>query len=243
MEKIITHDNLRSFAYVNNHICKKPIRGIVIFFYGLNWNKMLNEDPPEAIRYAQEGILYVVPYNRPWAWMNRQAATYTDEILDVLFAACGLSPDTPIVASGMSMGGMSAILYSKASRRMPVACVANCPVCDMVYHLTERPDLPRTLYGAYYGEEGTLEQVLAKHSPLHLVEELPKISYHIFHCRQDLSVNIRRHSERFVEAMKKEGHSITLVTVPDRGHCDLTEEARAQFERCCIQAIKPETTQ
>lgn len=237
MERIINSGNLRSFAYVNDHICKKPIRGIVIFFYGLNWNKMLQEDPPEAIKYAGEGILYVVPYNRPWAWMNRQAIAYTDEILDVLFEAYGLSPDTPIVSSGMSMGGLSAILYSKHSKRTPVACVANCPVCDMVYHYSERADLPRTLYGAFFHEPGTLEAVLKRNSPLHLVESLPRINYHIFHCEEDLSVNIHRHSETFVTAMKKQGHSITFHTVAERGHCDLTDEMMSRFQNDCIREI------
>ena len=30
MEKIITYENLRKFTYVNDTICKKPIKGIVI---------------------------------------------------------------------------------------------------------------------------------------------------------------------------------------------------------------------
>ena len=236
MEKLITYNNLCSFAYTNDHICKKPIQGIVVYFYGLNWNQMLREDPPEGIRYAQEGILYVVPYSRPWAWMNDQAVAYTDEILDVLCREYGA--DLPIVSSGMSMGGLSAILYSKFARRRPVACVANCPVCDLVYHFTERPDLPRTLYGAYYGEPGTLEAVLQRHSPLHLASELPRIDYRIFHCEEDLSVNLHRHSERFVAAMAALGHRISLHTVPGKGHCDLTEEMRTLFADYCIAAIK-----
>lgn len=238
MEKIITYENLRSFAYTNDHICEKPIRGIVVWLYGLNWNKLLTDDPPVAERYAAEGILYVVPYNRPWAWMNDQAVAYTDEILDILFEACHLAPDTPIVSSGMSMGGLGAIMYSQKSKRTPVACVANCPVCDLVYHYGERPDLPRTLYNAYYHEDGSLQQVLERHSPLHQAERLPKIPYYIFHCGEDQKVDLHRHSEVFVTAMKKLGQSVWLHTVPERGHCDLTEDAMALFEDLCIRAIK-----
>lgn len=237
MEKIINHQNLRSFAYVNDHICQKPIRGVVVYFQGLNWNQMLHDDPPEAIRYGEEGILYVVPYNRPWAWLNRQAVDYTDEILDVLFKAHHLADSTPIVAAGKSMGGLSAILYCKLAKRTPVACVANCPVCDLPYHYTERPDLPRTLYGAFYDEPGSLEEVLSRHSPLHQIRWLPKIDYHIFHCEEDKSVNIHLHSEKFVAAMEKLGHSISYRTVPDRGHCDLTEEMQLLFRESCCTAI------
>lgn len=238
MEKIINRDNLRSFAYVNDHICQKPIRGIVVYFQGLGWSQMLHEDPPEGVKLAGEGILYVVPYNRPWAWLNQQAVDYTDEILDVLFRAYGLPENTPIVSSGKSMGGLSSILYCKLAKRTPVACVANCPVCDLLYHSTERADLPRTLYSAFYHEPGTLEEVLASHSPLHQIRSLPRIPYHIFHCEEDLSVNIHHHSETFVAAMEQLGHRVTYHTVPGKGHCDLSEEMKLRFEDFCINEIK-----
>ena len=35
MQKLITYENLRSFAYVNDRICEKPIKGIVLSFFGL----------------------------------------------------------------------------------------------------------------------------------------------------------------------------------------------------------------
>ena len=34
MEKIITMENLHNFAYCNHKICKKPIKGIVVSFFG-----------------------------------------------------------------------------------------------------------------------------------------------------------------------------------------------------------------
>ena len=76
MEKVITHENLRSFSYVNDHICSQPIKGIVIYFYGFGCCDMFRKDLPEGIKYGEKGILYVVPYNQPWAWMNQQAQNY-----------------------------------------------------------------------------------------------------------------------------------------------------------------------
>ena len=76
----MTYDTLRNFAYVNDKICKNRINGIVISFFGLNGCSMFDEDIPDGIFYAEKGILYVVPYNNPWAWMNRQAVDYTDEV-------------------------------------------------------------------------------------------------------------------------------------------------------------------
>ena len=164
MEKIITYETLRNFAYVNDGICGRPIRGIVLFF-GLNGRDMYSDDTPDGQYFARLGILYVVPYNNPWAWMNRQAVSYTDEILDVLFAQYDLPGDLPVVSTGGSMGGLSALVYTKYARRTPVACVANCPVCDLPYHFTERPDLPRTLYSAFWNYEGTLDEALRLSAP------------------------------------------------------------------------------
>ncbi len=239
MEKIITYSEIRKYTYINDTILKKPIKGIIIGFRGgLNKNEMFNEDMPEGIEYGKEGILYVAPYNRPWAWMNKQAVSYTDEVMDVLIQHYNLPDDIPIVSSGSSMGGQSALIYSKCAKRTPVACVASCPVCDLVYHFYERADVPRSLYGAFYNEEGSLEEVLKKHSPLHLADKMPKINYHIFHCDKDTRVNIHSHSEKFVSAMKVLGHTITYDIVRGRDHGDLSEEAAELFKNYCIEEIE-----
>lgn len=160
MEKIITHENLRSFAYVNEDICARPIRAICLEFFGLNGNAMYSEDTERGKLLAKEGILLVIPYANPWAWMNRQAVALADEIVDVLIAAHQLREDIPVISTGGSMGGLSALVYTRYAKRTPAACVANCPVCDLPYHFTERPDLPRTLYSAFGSYEGTMEDAL-----------------------------------------------------------------------------------
>ena len=238
MEKIITHENLRSFAYCNDHIVKKPIRGIVLFFGGLNGNLMYNEDSSEARGYAEEGIIFLVPYQNPWAWMNRQTVDYTDELIDVLFAAHSLPENTPIVSTGVSMGGLSSLVYTYYAKRTPKACLANCPVCDLPFHFTERPDLPRTIYSAYGSYEGTLDEVLRTASPVHLAPTMPKdTAYYIFHCDADMAVNKQTHSDRFVAEMKKE-HKIEYFEVPGRGHCDIGPEMGIKHYQCIINSIK-----
>ena len=173
MNKIITYETIRSFAYVNAAICKKPIKGIVINFCGLNNKDMYDEDTNEGVYYGDEGVIYLHPYNNPWSWMNAQAIAYTDEIVDVLFEKYDLPKDTPVVSMGHSMGGLASLVYTKYSRRTPVACISNCPVCDLVYHFTERPDLPRTIYSAFWNEEGELNDILKRYSPFHLAPEMP----------------------------------------------------------------------
>lgn len=237
MEKIITIDNLRSFAYCNNLICKKPIKGLVVSFFGLGGATMFSEDTQEGIRFAEDGILYVIPYQNPWAWQNRQNVEYTDEIIDVLFETYNLPEGLPIVSTGGSMGGLSALVYMVYAKRTPTACVANCPVCDLPYHFTERPDLPRTLYSAFYHYEGSMQEALKTASPVDLVDKMPRESkYYIFHCEEDKSVNKQKHTDRFVQKMK-ENHDVLYYAVPGRGHCDLTDEMKVKYDQHIISSI------
>ena len=224
VEKIITIDNLRNFAYYNDKICKTSVRGIVLSFFGLGGSSMFSDETDMGRAYAKEGVLFLVPYYNPWAWMNRQTVDYVDELVDLLFEAYGLREDLPIVSTGGSMGGLSALVYTAYAKRTPVSCVASCPVCDLPYHFTERPDLPRTLYSAFGGYSGSFEDALRSASPLHLVDKMPEsTAYYLFHCEADKAVNKELHSDRFVEAMRQR-HNVTYYSVPDRGHCDLGKQ-------------------
>lgn len=239
MEKIINYENLRNFTYVNDTICKMPIKGIVISFFGLGGMTMYDDDDfTDGELYAEKGILYIVPYNNPWAWMNKQAVKYTDEIIDILIKKFDLDENIPIVSTGPSMGGQSALVYTAKAKHTPVACVANCPVCDVVYHFTERKDLPRTLYSSLFNEEGTFEDALKSISPLHLIDKMPKVKYHIFHCDKDLSVNIDAHSEKFIAELKQRKYDYTYDVVNGRGHCKLTLEMQRKFTEYVISEIE-----
>lgn len=237
MEKIINYENLRSFAYVNDKVCKKPVRGIVVSFFGLGTMLIYDNETHEGEFYGEKGILYVVPYNNPWAWMNKQAVSYTDEIIDVLKEKYSLE-NLPLVSIGGSMGGQSALVYTLYSKHKPVACVANCPVCDVVFHFTERKDLPRTLYSAVFNEETTLDEALKSISPLHLVDKMPDVDYHIFHCDEDMAVNIDAHSKKFVKSMKEKNKNITFDIVAGRGHGDLTLEMQRKFEDYVVESVE-----
>ena len=238
MEKIITYETLSNYAYSNDRICKHPIKGIVISFFGLGKSEMYSDDTDEGKYYAERGIIYIIPYNNPWAWMNKQAVAYTDELVDVIINIYQLPNTIPVVSSGGSMGGQSALVYMVYSKRTPVACVVNCPVCDLPFHFTERKDLPRTLYSAFFNESGTMEEALKSASPLHLVDRMPDSEYYIFHCEKDLAVNKEKHSDVFVEAMIKK-HRVTYHAIPERGHCDLTEDMWELYKEsiiCCCTA-------
>ena len=237
MEKIINAENLHYFAYTNERLLKGKPKGVILDFFGLGGQAMYHEDTKTGKLYAEQGALLVVPYTNPWGWMNSDEVRLTDEILDVLFEKYSLDDSTPIVSSGGSMGGLACIVYTKYAKRTPVGCVANCPVCDLVYHFTERVDLPRTIYSAFYSYEGSFEDALKSASPFHLIDTLPqKTSYVVFHCDKDSAVNITKHSEKFVKELSK-SRDVKFFVVNDRDHCDLGEEMTRKYHEEVLSFI------
>ena len=236
----ITYDNLRLFAFSNDRQIQGEIRGIVIHFTGMGCDERFDGTLPEGDFFAGRNIVYLIPYGNPWAWMNRQESALADVVIDVLCAHYNLPEDLPIVSTGLSMGGQGALTYMVYAKRTPAACVANCPVCDMPFHYTERPDLPSSFYSAYLYEEGTMDEILPRFSPLHLAEagKMPDAAYTVFHCTKDKSVNKELHSDRFVAAMEKAGHPVTYRIVPDREHCDLPPEEREALLEACAEGIE-----
>ena len=229
MKPMMTYDTLRNFTYSNDRLIEGEIKGVVLNFMGLNFNWMI-ENSAEGSEYAERGILYIIPYYNPWSWMNAQAVAWVDEILDVLFSHYALPENTPIVSTGVSMGGLCALTYCAYAGRVPTACVTNCPVCDLPFHFTERSDLPRTLYSSLWDFDGTMEEALRSRSPLHLCEQMPRIPYTVFHCEKDLAVNFDAHAVRFTEAMKAAGHTVELIPVPVRGHGDLSPKMKVRYD-------------
>ena len=242
MKNQITFDTLSYYAATNADIVQTPVRGIVLTFHGLGFSQMFSEHDDYAVTLAERGILRVIPYYNPWCWMNRQTVDYVDEIVDVLAAHFGLPDDLPIISTGGSMGGLCSLTYAAYARRTPAAVVSNCPVCDLPFHFTERPDLPRTLYSAFGWYDGTMDETLRSASPLHLAQDgkMPDIPYYIFHCTEDNAVNMEKHSDRFVAAMQSCGRNVTYTTVPDRGHCDLSPEVWVRYNALPIAVIYDE---
>lgn len=238
MERIIRADNVRYFAYVNDSVCRMPAKGIVIDFKGLGNQEMYSDEQFLGEKLGALGILYIIPYLNPWNWMNPDAVKQTDEIIEAVKVKCNVQ-DVPLVSAGGSMGGLACLVYEKYARMTPVACVANCPVCDLPYHYTERPDLPRTLYSAFGScNADTLEGAMRAASPLHLAEagKMPKISYCIFHCEEDTAVNKAMHSDRFVKPLSMYT-DVEYIAVPGRGHCDLGEDMYEEYHKRIINAI------
>ena len=61
-------------------------------------------------------------------------------------------------------------------------------------------------------------------------------AYYIFRCEANMAVNKQMHSDRFVEKMSA-GHKVTYLAVPNRGHCDLTDEMRARYNEYIMESV------
>ena len=226
--KPINAQTLPLFAGCSGDVCSWPIRGIVVDFHGLGFQDMPQEPSAFARRCAEKGLLYLLPYDNPWSWMNATAVGMVDEMVEAAREKYALPDDIPVVACGGSMGGLSCLIYTLRAKRTPAACAANCPVCDLPYHYTERPDLPRTIYSAFAHYPGDFMEAVKTASPLHQAENMPDIPYLIVHGDADTAVNKQQHSDRFVERLKKT-HYVTYVEVPGMRHCDLQGDAAEQY--------------
>lgn len=224
----ITPETAEQFAYTNLSLLKGRPRAVALNFHGLNAVSLRTDPTDFEVDCASHGVLSIWPYYGPWSWMNLPSVHYVDDVVAAFFDKLALPKDTPLLSTGGSMGGLSALIYTRYARRTPDACFANCPVCDLPYHATERPDLPRTVYLAFAGYECGLEQAMRMHSPLHQAQQLPDIPYYVVHGTADTAVNKAMHSDRFVAAMRQYGKRITYVEVPGMTHCDLASFPQVQ---------------
>ena len=238
------NEPLERFAYAAFPSAGSAPRGVVVHFMGLGsqWQAR-EEDGPHGLERegaaaaTAAGAVFVVPYLDPWNWMNAAACAETDRILDLVFEKAGLPADAPVVSTGGSMGGLCALAWPRYARHRVVAVAANCPVCDLPFHYTERPDLPRTLRAAF-GPEPDFDAALRSRSPLHLAPELPDVPYAVFHCAADQAVAKVAHSDKFVAAMRALGRRVEYVEVPGRGHCDLDEASLRRYGSFVADALR-----
>lgn len=228
----ITKDTLESYAFTNHKHIKGEVKAIVLDFHGLGSCGLRHECNELELRLANEGILSVFPYYGPWSWMNPQAVRFVDKVLECACERHGLDiQKTTVISTGGSMGGHSALIYSRYARYTPKACVTNCPVCDFAFHATEREDLPRTVYLAFEGCGMSLQDAILIHSAYHIAEQMPDIPYYVVHGSCDSAVNKEIHSDRFVKKMRECGKEITYIEVEGMEHCylDPFPEVKEQY--------------
>jgi dipeptidyl aminopeptidase/acylaminoacyl peptidase len=239
---MMTEQELRELAWLGDAYVKGAIRGVVLVFHGLGYTQMRRAPEPEELCWAREGALVVFPYYGPWSWMNRQARALVDNLVDAVYAQFALAGSIPLIATGGSMGGLSALIYTRYARRPVAACLATYPVCDLAYHEHERPDLPRTLRHAFGAYSEPWETLLAEHSPIEQAPHMPAIPYLLIHGDADRAVDKARHSDRFVAALRVCGLPVSYLEVPDMGHGDpgpgAVYDAKITFVTQALRAVQ-----
>lgn len=169
--------------------------------------------------------------------MNDETVEFVDELVEALREKYDLAATTPLIATGGSMGGYAVLAYAIAARHKLAACFANCPVCDLMFHYTERPDLPRTFHHAFHSY-GDITAQLEAHSPLHQAARLPDTHYLIVHGEEDKSVGKAAHSDRLAAEMRKRDLDLEYATVPGMGHCGpLPDELVVRIDRFVIEHL------
>jgi dipeptidyl aminopeptidase/acylaminoacyl peptidase len=224
---------LKQTAWIGDEFVSGPIRGVIVSFHGLGCPELRTKPESQELTWAEKGFLVIYPYYGPWSWMNRQSREFIDDLVTSVYQVYSLSPEIPLLTYGGSMGGFSALLYTRYAKHKVAGCIAICPVCDLKYHFGERPDLPRTIRHAFLGYKEDLECLFREHSPLCQVEAMPRIPYFIIHITGDPAVNKAHHSDKLVAEMRKHDFDVTYLEVPGTGHCgplpEEVENAKAQF--------------
>ena len=205
-------------AWAGDQFVKGPIRGVVLSFHGLGFTDLKTQPSTVELGWAQAGGLVVFPYLGPWSWMNRQCRQFVDELVDAVYACFNLSDQTPLIATGGSLGGLGSLLYTRYSKRRVSACLALFPVCDAKYSFSERPDVPRTVHYAFRGYNEDWEELFAEHSPLSQIDRMPDIPYLIIHGDQDAAVSKAHHSDPMVAAMRARKMNVEYMEVAGMGH-------------------------
>ena len=144
----VTWESLRRFAHTNADTVKKPVRGIIVFHHGLGCVDFKPDLKDWEEDYARHGLVALHPHASPWGWMNGVSVKLADALVDCVIKQLKLPADIPVCSAGGSMGGQGALVYARYSKHHVVSVVADCPVCDLAFHETERPDLPRTFAAA-----------------------------------------------------------------------------------------------
>ncbi|BDI29506.1 hypothetical protein CCAX7_15570 [Capsulimonas corticalis] len=206
-------------AWTGGQFLSGPIRGVILSFAGLGGTTKLKDGiGDQEQEWANAGGLVVMPYYSPWAWMNPETVAFIDELIEAIRLKYGLAPETPVIATGGSMGGHAALAYTMNSRHAVARCYALSPVCDLLYHYGERPDLPRTFHAAYHSY-GDISEALIANSPTRQIDRMPRTPYLIIHGDQDDAVAKEHHSDILAARMRDAGHELTYLELSGVGHC------------------------
>lgn len=246
----INSDTIDLYCNTNAHLLTAPPRAFVLEFPGLGGGSCLggSMEPgpyngPLSAAFAEAGILQAYVFPGPWSWMNRGAVRMINALVNALREKYGFTESTPWAVMGGSMGGLGALIYTASHggdpARIPTACLAHCPCVNAPDRVNCRPHITRTFFRAVADYEMPIAQALETISPIHRVQDMPRIPYHIINDLED-ELFPAEQMDAYVEQMLERGHSVTYHRLEGRRHGELTEQEWAHIRHFLLtHLIKP----
>ncbi len=229
--KYINASNLSDYAFVNEDTLARPLRAVCVCFHGYSDATTYEKSPTIARILGEQGIAWVFPYYSVWAWMSRNSREFNEQVLDAAYDRLGADESIPLIVSGGSMGGMTALNYLVYGKRTAIGCALNCAVTDLNRLFTDSPFFRKSILSAHITEEGPLDAVLSRYSPVAFAASLPSIPYYLVYGDAD-PYFYQTQMPLMVERLEHFGRDYTLLTVPGMAHCDIDSHPSARSAFC-----------
>lgn len=227
--KYINADNLYDYAFLNEDTLVYPIRKICVCFHGYTDGTMFEKSPEEGKTLGEQGIAWVFPYYSVWAWMSKSSQEFIEQVLDAVYARLQLDESIPLVLSGGSMGGLTALNYLVYGKRQAMACALNCPATDMYRGFHDRVRMRRAILSAHILEQGDLDEITKSFSPYYFADRLPRIPYLFIYGSKD-EYFTGTQMPRMKEKLDEYALDYTLTVHKGMDHCDLAGNPAAMRE-------------
>lgn len=228
--KHITAENLYDYAFLNEDTLVRPLRGICVCFHGYTDATTYGSSPEIARTLGAAGVAWVFPYYSVWAWMSRTSQVYNEQVLDAVYERLGADESTPLILSGGSMGGLTALNYAVYGKRRAVGCALNCPVTDFNRVFEDMPDVRRAILSAHVDADAPIDEVMRHYSPVQLVNRFPRVPYYFLFGECDAYFT-DIHRPALTVRLDEAGVDYTLRIQPGMGHCTMEQhpDAMAAF--------------
>jgi len=242
--KYINADNLLDYAFVNEDALVYPLRGICICFHGYTDATMYESSNDFARALGERGIAWVFPYYSVWGWMSNNSQAFNEQVIDAAYERLGADESLPLIVSGGSMGGLTALNYLIYGKRRAKGCALNCPVTDLNKIFSDRRDFRRAILSAHIEKDEPLDDVMERYSPICFARDLPHIPYFLAFGGSDVYF-CNTQMPPIIEQLKRCQLQYTLLTVPEMKHCDLDSHPKAQaaYREFIISLIEDQTTE
>ena len=229
--KYINANNIFDYAFINEDTLVYPLRGICVYFHGYTDSTMYESSHEIARALGEQGIAWVFPYYSVWAWMSRNSQEFNEQVICAAYERLKADESIPLIVSGGSMGGLTALNYLVYGKRKAIGCALNCPVTDMNRIFADFYDFRRAILSAHIDQEGDLEDVMGKYSPVRFADRLPQIPY-LFVFGENDRYFIEKQMPPILERFEHYRLPYELIIQPRMGHCDIRNHPDALSKYC-----------